>query len=98
MDDEDDEEDEDADDDDDESDTNDDELDTDMLDERDSGEDAGICNLHDNFYKPLAHRRIILAHCIVYKATFTSPPNLAALGIGLMSFREDCTCMCVTSH
>ena len=95
MDDEDDEEDEDADDDDDESDTNDDELDTDMLDERDSGEDAGMCNLHDNFYKPLAHTQILLANCIVHKATFTSPPNLAASGIGLVSFFVKTVHVCV---
>ena len=48
-------------------------------------------SLHENFYEPLAHRPILLTHCIVYKAIFTSPTkNLVALGIGLVSFCEDC--------
>ena len=38
-------------------------------------------SLHENFYEPLAHRQILLAHCINYSATFTSPTkNLVALG------------------
>ena len=50
-----------------------------------------ICSLHEKIFEPLAHRQI--AHCIVYKSTFTSLTKiLEALGIRLVSFRDDCIC------
>ena len=49
-----------------------------------------VYSLHENFHEPLAHRKILLAPCINYKATFTSlTKDLVASGVRLVSFCED---------